>query len=44
MNFYSGKELLVKVACTDKYVKINLGRVETFEMAADEQLIGAELE
>ncbi len=43
MNFYSGQETLVKVLDNDGYVKIIGGRVESFEIAADEQLIGAEL-
>ncbi len=42
INFYSGQETLVKVGCDDD-VKEYGGRVETFEIAADEQLIGAEL-
>ncbi len=43
INFYSGQETLVKVGWDDKYVKNDCGRVEIFEIAADEQLIGAEL-
>ncbi len=43
MNFYSGQETLVKVGDDDDYVKYFGGRVEIFEIAADEQLIGAEL-
>ncbi len=43
MNFYSGQETLVKVGDNDDYVKRLGGRVESFEIAADEQLIGAEL-
>jgi hypothetical protein len=43
MNFYSGQERLVKVGYTDDDVKNYGGRVEVFEIAADEQLIGAEL-
>ncbi len=44
MNFYSGQERLVKVGEDDDwYVEENGGRVEIFEIAADEQLIGAEL-
>ncbi len=44
MNFYSGQETLVKVGCDeDEYVEAYRGRVESFEIAADEQLIGAEL-
>ncbi len=43
INFYSGHETLVKVGWDDDYVKRNGRRVESFEIAADEQLIGAEL-
>jgi hypothetical protein len=44
INFYSGQETLLKVGCDDdEFVKIWGGRVESFEIAADEQLIGAEL-
>ncbi len=43
MNFYSGRETLVKVGKDDYDVKKHGGRVESFEIAADEQLIGAEL-
>ncbi len=43
MNFYSGQETLLKVGDNDEYVKNYGGRVESFEIAADEQLIGAEL-
>ncbi len=43
MNFYSGQETLVKVGCDDDDVKEYGKRVEKFEIAADEQLIGAEL-
>ena len=43
MNFYSGQETLVKVGKDDEWVKRHVGRVESFEIAADEQLIGAEL-
>ncbi len=44
MNFYSGRKILLKVGMdNDKYVKKHGGRVEIFEIAADEQLIGAEL-
>ena len=44
INFYSGQETLGKVGCPDDwYVKYWGGRVEIFEIAADEQLIGAEL-
>ncbi len=47
MNFYSGQETLVKVGvnkCDDEIVKLFGGRVESFEIAADERLIGAELD
>ncbi len=43
MNFYSGQETLVKVGKDDDDIKEIGGRVEIFEIAADEQLIGAEL-
>ena len=43
INFYSGQETLVKVGENDDYVRTWGGRVEIFEIAADEQLIGAEL-
>ncbi len=44
MNFYSGQETLVKVGADDEYVKNYGGRMETFEIAGDEQLIGCELD
>ncbi len=45
MNFYSGQEKLVQVgSLDDKQVKEFGVRVETFEIAADERLIGAELD
>ena len=44
INFYSGTETLLKVGWEDDdEVKEYGGRMETFEIAADEQLIGAEL-
>jgi hypothetical protein len=44
MNFYSGQETLVQVGYTDDdYVKNHGGRVESFEIAYNEQLIGCEL-
>ncbi len=43
INFYSGTETLVQVGYNDADVKEEGGRMETFEIAADEQLIGAEL-
>ncbi len=43
INFYSGQETLVKVGDNDDEVKMWGKRVESFEIAADEQLIGAEL-
>ena len=43
INFYSGQERLVQVGYDDYDVKKYGGRVEIFEIAADEQLIGAEL-
>jgi hypothetical protein len=43
INFYSGTETLVQVGYPYDFVKEVGGRMETFEIAADEQLIGAEL-
>ena len=44
INFYSGDELFAKVGYSDNdYVEYWGGRVKIFEIAADEQLIGAEL-
>ncbi len=43
INFYSGQETLVQVGADDYHVEKYGGRVESFEIAADEQLIGAEL-
>ena len=43
IKFFSGEELLCRVGCSDDYVKSWGGRVVAFEIAADEQLIGAEL-
>jgi hypothetical protein len=43
INFYSGQETLVKALADDRYLKNGGGRVEIFEIAADEQLIGAEI-
>ncbi len=43
MNFYSGQETIGKVGDSDFGVADHGGRVEIFEIAADEQLIGAEL-
>ena len=44
INFFSGEERLVAVGLFDDYDKSWGGRRETFEMAADEQLIGCELD
>ena len=44
INFYSGQETLVQVGEDDDDVKSFGGRVEIFEIAADERLIGAELD
>ena len=41
INFYSGEETLVRLGDRDDWIKEYGGRVESFEMAADEQLIGA---
>jgi hypothetical protein len=43
INFYSGKLRLVKVGMNDLYVKVNSGRVESFEIASEEQLIGCKV-
>ena len=43
IKFFSGEELLCTVGGSDDDVKKYGGRVESFEIAADEQLIGAEL-
>ncbi len=43
INFYHGQESLVAVGINDERVKILGGRVEVFEIAEDEQLIGCEL-
>ena len=42
--FYSGQEILVQVGEDDDYVKRWGERVESFEIAGDEQLIGCELD
>ena len=42
IKFFFGEELLCEVGL-DGWIKENGGRVVTFEIAADEQLIGAEL-
>ena len=44
INFYSGKERLVKVGYEDDFVQENFGRKETFDIADDDQLIGCELD
>ena len=44
INFFSGEERLCSVGMGDDYAKRNGGRVVTFEIAADEQLIGCELD
>ena len=44
INFYSGQETLVQVGKMGGEVKLFGKRVETFEIAADERLIGAELD
>jgi hypothetical protein len=43
INFYSGDKTLVQVGADDAPVKVYGGRVETFEIGTDEQLIGCEL-
>ncbi len=42
INFYSGRELLVQVGLGDDRIYGQRPRWEEFEIAADEQLIGAE--
>ena len=44
MNFYSGQETLVQMGNYDWNVKKYGGRVEIFEIADDESLIGCELD
>jgi hypothetical protein len=44
INFYSGLERLVGVGETDSWVGDFGGRIETFEIAEDEQLIGCILD
>ena len=43
INFYSGEEKLVRVGSDDEEVKELGGRVESFDIADDERLIGCEL-
>ncbi len=43
INFYSGEEKLAKVGFSDDHLKKWGKRVEIFEIADDEQLIGCEL-
>ena len=43
IKFFSGKEVLCEVGADDYWVEERGGREESFEIAADEQLIGAEL-
>ncbi len=43
INFYHGEERLVAVFWSDNFVKRDGARVEVFEIAEDEQLIGCEL-
>jgi hypothetical protein len=45
ISFYSGGTTLIKVGNDDDEVmRVGGGRVETFEIAGNEQLIGCELE
>ena len=44
INFNSDEEILTKVGADDGYVERYGGRVEKFEIAADEQLIGCKLD
>jgi hypothetical protein len=43
INFYSGTETLVKLGEPDEFIQLETARVELFEIAFDEQLIGCEL-
>jgi len=43
INFYSGQERLAEVGRSDAYVKYRGSRVESFEIADDESLIGCKL-
>jgi hypothetical protein len=43
INFYSGQETLVQAGGDDDDVEEDGGRVETFEISPDEQLIGCEI-
>ena len=43
INFYHSKERLVEVGDGDRYVSHKGGRIDVFEIADDEQLIGCEL-
>ncbi len=43
INFYSREEKILKIGMDDDEVKTEGGRLEIFEIADDEQLIGAEL-
>ena len=43
MSFYSEQETLVKVGENDYWVKVYGGRVESFEIASEEQLIGCKV-
>ena len=43
INFYSGEIRLVRLGDDDEFVKSEGGRLESFEINDDEQLIGAEL-
>ena len=44
IKFISAQELIISVGHTGDEVKLYGGRVETFEIAADEQFIGCELD
>ena len=44
IKFFSGEEVLCTVGYDDDFVQHYGGRVESFEIAADEQLIGCELD
>ena len=46
IKFFSGEEVLCEVGIDDEILESHniVGRVESFEIAADEQLIGCELD
>ena len=44
INFYCGSQTLIQVGYWHEYVKYHGGRMESFDIADGEQLIGCELE